>query len=565
MAIRNNHWYNINEQHYYPLDDTASAISDSGDLLPSSLISDLRLRWPVTYGQYAFLSSAAITPYLVTVLIEATNTLDPIAGQTTLIAGITLAKDALTPGRTYALSVFKPGVGGFIAIGSNVSAEFSGRFSSPRQSLLTARAARYSRIPPVPTIGINNTASPLSGLVNLTAVAPLQITKETRIINGVEETNVLVFRLSEPAQSINTATPNQSIFSKFAGPCGKRVGAKTCDDPQPIQNINGIVPDCDGVLTLDFRGCATVGKNVVDCGVVVDCNLGLTGACDPPYLPNLVTGELPSEVPPILIPPPLPPQPPIPVPGSISESAQTILSLPYCDTFDEVYAYHFSPVGVSSFGFISDDSPEENFCCSGPPPADTSYGCPTNSISESGHWYPFPVIASSYGTISDNAQAVTNISLFTADVQSLYRRYTTDFKIVQGINGSLKNAGIVTNYRIATATIINYITAVLNIDNSRFGIYFFNGNLPVAITEVLVPEAQINDWYRLSFELTPNLITKTSINLTAVLAGVTDPLVNYTLNASISTALWVTDAANAGFYSRRSKSYFSYWRIDEVV
>ena len=76
MAIRNNHWYNLNEQHYYPLDDTASAISDAGELLPSALIADLRLRWPITYGRYAFISAAAVTPYLVTVLIETTDDLN---------------------------------------------------------------------------------------------------------------------------------------------------------------------------------------------------------------------------------------------------------------------------------------------------------------------------------------------------------------------------------------------------------------------------------------------------------------------------------------------------------
>ena len=565
MAIRNNHWYNLNEQHYYPLDDKASAISNEEEVLPSSLISDLRLRWPLTYGQYAFISAASITNHLVTVLIEATNTLDPVAGQTTLIAGITLPKNTLTPGRTYTLTAFKPKVGGFIVIGSNLSKNYSGTFSSPRQSLLTPRAARYSRVPPVQSIGINNTSKPLSGLINLVANLPLQLTKETRVINGIEEPNVLVLRLVEVSQNINTLGASESVFSTFSGPCGKRVGSKTCDDPQPIQSINGIVPDCDGVLTLDFQGCALVGKNVEDCGVVVDCNLGLASSCLPPYLPNLTTGELPLEAPPIIIIPPLPPQPPIPVPNSISESVQTVLSLPYCDTFDEAYAYFFNPIGSSSFGFISDDSPDESFCCSGPPPADTSYGCPTNSISESGHWFPFPVVASSYGTIVPAAQAVTNISLFSADVQSIYRRFTTDLKIVQGVPGSLKNAGIIANYRIATGTTVNYLVALLDIDNSKFGVYFFNGNVLVPLSEVSVPESEINDWYRISFELTPNIITKTSINIEAILLGVTDPSINYTLNTSISTSLWVTDAANSGFYAKRSKSYFSYWRIDEVI
>ena len=62
MAIRNNHWYNLNEQRDYPVDDTASALSDDGSRLPSSLIADLRLRWPSALGRYAFISAAAVTP-----------------------------------------------------------------------------------------------------------------------------------------------------------------------------------------------------------------------------------------------------------------------------------------------------------------------------------------------------------------------------------------------------------------------------------------------------------------------------------------------------------------------
>jgi hypothetical protein len=565
MAIRNNHWYNLNEQRYYPLDDTASAVSDAGDFLPNQLLADLRLRWPVTYGKYAFLSAAAITPYLVTVLIEATDDLDNSPTSSVLIAGITIPKDELTTGKTYFLTSFKPGAGGFIVIGSGVDELYSGRFSSPRQSLLTPRAARASRVPPVPSIGVENAAVPLTGLVNLTAVSPLQLTKETRIINNVEYENVVVFRLVETAQRIATNAAAESVFSTFAGPCGKRVGSKTCSDPQPIQTINSVGPDCDGIMILDFQGCATVGRNVNDCSVIVDCDLGLSLSCQPPYLPNLTTGELPSELPPHIIPPPLPPEPPVVPTVSISETVETILSLPYCDTFDEAYAYGFSPMGDSSFGFISDDSPDETFCCSGPPPADTSYGCSHDSVSVSGHLVPPIQVASSYATLSQNAQARTNISIFTSDVQCLYRTYTTDVKIVQGVTGSFKNAGIVLNYRLASATLVNYLVARIDIDNSIFGVYFFNGLNLISLSTVAVPSVRTDDWYRIRFQAVPNETTRTSVLLWATLTGVTDPSISVTINTSLSSNLWVTDAANAGFYAQRSKSYFSFWRIDEVL
>ena len=67
MAIRNNNWYNLNEQRDYPVDDVASALDDSGKRLPMSLITDLQLRWPKELGQYAYVSAASVTEGIVRV------------------------------------------------------------------------------------------------------------------------------------------------------------------------------------------------------------------------------------------------------------------------------------------------------------------------------------------------------------------------------------------------------------------------------------------------------------------------------------------------------------------
>jgi len=582
MPIRNNHWYNLNEQRYYPLDDTASACSDAGEVLPGSLIADMRLCWPAQYGKYAFVSAAASTPGLVTVLIEATNTLDNNPSTSVLIAGITLPKSELIGGRTYALTAFKSGVGGFIVLGTNLDENYSGRFSSPAQSLLTPRAARPNRIAPIPSIKVDDAATALSGLVNLTAAAPLQLTKETRVINGVEYSNVVVFSLKEEEQ-VTVGAAAESVLATFAGPCGKRTGSKTCTDPQPVQFINGVAPDCDGVITIDFQGCAVVGRNTKDCGVILDCSLGLSASCSPPYLPTLSTGKLPSETPRVIITPPAPPTPPVIIDVSISESVKTVLTLPYCDTFDEMVAVGFYPMGDSLFDFISDDSPAENDCCVG---ALTNYGCDmsvsisssidygmsyslSNSNSMSYSIATVPIlrsveIASSYATIQPNAQARTNISIWTMDVQSLYRKYTTDLKITNGQLGSKKNAGIVVNYRQILPNVVNYLVATLDIDTSTFGIYFFNGLFLVPIVTTSVSKARTDDWYRISFTVIPNNITQTSIQLIAVLTGITDPTIATVLSTSISANLWQTDAGNAGFYAKRSRSYFSFWRVEEA-
>lgn len=585
MPIRNNHWYNLNEQRYYPLDDTASARSDNGDLLPNSLLADMRLCWPKEYGQYAFISAAASTPNLVTVLIEVADTLENSPSTSMLIAGITLPKEELINDRTYTLTSFKPGVGGFIVFGADLDQTYSGRFSSPSQSLLTPRAARPNRLPQVSTIKVEDNAVALSGLVKLTALAPLQLVKETRVINGVEYPNVVVFRLKEEAQNIGTTAITESVFATFSGLCGKRTGAKTCNDPQPIQFINGVAPDCDGILTLDFQGCAVIGQNTKDGGITVDCSLGLSDSCAPGYLPRLSDGKLPSEAPRVIIVPPLPPTPPIVIDVSISESVRTLLTLPYCDTFDEMVAVGFYPMGDSLFDFISDDSPAENDCCVG---ALTNYGCDMSvslsssidygmsySVSNSmSHSFSYSIatipitrsieIASSYATIHPNAQARTNISIWTLDIQSLYRKYTTDVKIINGQLGSQKNAGIIVNYRQVLPTVVNYLLAMLNIDNSTFGIYFFNGLILAPIITTIVPKAKADDWYRISFTVTPYNITQTSVQLVATLTGITDPTITTVLSTLISANLWQTDAGNAGVYAKRSRSYFSFWRVEEA-
>lgn len=556
MAIRNNHWYNLNEQRDYPVDDTASAISDDGLRLPSSLIADLRLRWPSTLGDYAYISAAAVTPGLVTVMIEVSETLHN-SNTSTLIAGISVPKLGLIQGRTYILETFADNVGGFITFGSGSEENFSGKFSSANQTLLTARAARQIRRPPVPSMQVSQSATKLTGLVNLEASSPLVLSKETRVIEGVEFDNVVVFKLQ---QELNTAT-GESVFAKFAGDCGRRTGSRTCPDPQPLETINGITPDCDGFITLDFKGCSVVGRNTSDCGVVLDCGLGLSESCEPAPLPNLVTGELPSEVDPVIIPPTPPPEPPVNPDISISESATTVLTFPYCDTFDDGVAYDFNAVGESLFGFIADESPSEFVCCQGA--ASLPGGGCDESQSVSGG-FEIIEVASSYGTVTRASGSRKNISLFTGDVQCLYREYQTHLKIVNPDPGVADyywaNGGILINYRTTSSGVANYHLAQLDVSNSKFGIYFFNGVSNVPVLEVDVNDVRQDDWYEISFQADPQ--SYTSVRLTAILNGVTDPSISVSMDTLVSTSQFGEDSGNAGLHSNRSNTYFSFWRID---
>jgi len=295
--------------------------------------------------------------------------------------------------------------------------------------------------------------------------------------------------------------------------------------------------------------------------VIIDCGLGLSESCEPAPLPDLVTGKLPSEIDPVIIPPVAPPEPPVPPDVSISESATTILALPYCDTFDDGIAYGFAPVGLSLFGFIADESPNESVCCDGAASL-PSGGC-DESQSVSGGFESIEV-DSSYGTVVRNAGGRKNISLFTSDVQCLYRKYTTHLKIVNPDPGVADayyfDGGIVLNYRLAASGVANYHVALLNTFDSTFGIYFFNGASLVPAVEVDVNDVRGQDWYELTFEAVPSSFS--GVQVQATLTGVTDPSIVVSIDTVIDSSQFGEDAGNAGLYSNRSNTYFSFWRID---
>lgn len=591
MAIRNNHWYNINEQRSYPLDDTASCRDDNDVRLPNDFLADLRLSWPLSYGRYCYLSAASCTPTSVSLIFSSCSDLDNLTGDSQILCGLNLPRNQSRTYETYSLRVFplgpstadlsllvydssylnwenfflawapaedtlfsgqieREGIGGHVVFGSGIEQEFSCMFSSPRQSLITARAGRATIVSPVSKLRLGGSSKPYTGLLDLSVTGPMYARKEPQSINGKWQENVIVLGLDN-----TRATPDEeSVFSRFAGRCSPRVSSGSCGDPQPLQSINGVRPDCDGNVTLDFRGCAVVGRSASDCGVILDCNLGLEQSCRPPYLPDASDGLLPGEYDPVNI-PPLPPDSDSsdgPDTG-ISDSFSPSLALPYCDTFDGVQANSFTQVGSSMFVFIADDSPAEDVCCNGPPEAASGFGCDeSDSVSSS------PV---SYGTNSPSARAFTHISLFTADNQTLFRQFVTDLRIQPNVTGTDNVAGILVNYKFGGNGLPNYYVAAVDTKTFTFGIYLFNGLAFVPLVQEIDYAIRINEWMRVRFSVVP---TSNSVSFTANLQGITRPSLNVALSTSVPASQWGTDSGQSGFYIRKSLAHFAYWRVESA-
>lgn len=271
MTIRNNDWYNLNQQRPWPLDDAATLVDAGGQHLPHDLLADLQLRWPSEYGERAWLSALTISPQLVTaIFLSASGSYQPLASFQAI--------RPLDDGRHYDLAALAPGVGGWIVLGAGVeriTTTQTYRFTAPSQSLLQLRSAQYYKPLPVRSLGKLQAASGLLDLVRLEGGNDIEIVRETREIEGVLR-EAAVLRLVDDF----AAGFERNLFEEYGGPCGRRPESRNCGTPEPIEYINNVAPDCCGQIIIEIHGCAAISRVENDgCGVVLDCGFGLTEAC----------------------------------------------------------------------------------------------------------------------------------------------------------------------------------------------------------------------------------------------------------------------------------------------
>jgi len=297
MTIRNAHWYSRNEGIAYPLADQATRLDDTGQVLPGNLLVDLRLVWPWELGRYAFLSGLTIGPKLVSLTISASTDLtsshvEPLAY---------LAVTNPTPGRVYTLLAAQAHVAGYIVFGSGIQEEpvlRSWRFAHAQQSYFAASAARGRPAPPIEAFRIDGQIERLQDVVELQIEPPLRYRVEELIIDS-QPVQAVVLELAD----VEPRSGRDSVLFQFAGPCAGRPESHTCGDPQPVEWLNTVQPDCDGLVTLDFEGCAIVRQLHDPCGVVLSCDFDLSQACPPPGWPD-ASGKLPGQFDPEVITPP---------------------------------------------------------------------------------------------------------------------------------------------------------------------------------------------------------------------------------------------------------------------
>ncbi len=494
----NNHWYNLNAATPYPLADSASGEGDDGAPLPSHVLVDLHLRYPSSYGCFPFVGAVTVTGAVVAVVIEVAGSMTEPYDMMPL-AVLSLASAGLQPGRQYALQPQADGVAGWLAFGRG-ALEFGRddvdplrlRFSTPGQSLLAPRAARGYRALPVTGLGSYTASALLTGIVSLQAEPPLEVVKESRVVGGVTREVVVVrlvregagggFEVSDQERAVDGLARRTDVLERFIGPCGGRPESGNCGDPQPVEFINSVGPDCDGVLTLDFRGCASAEHVSDPCGILLNCNYGLDLVCPPPFVPD-ESGRLPSEYTPATV------VPPDPDPNTDSEppddeSRTDVGDLPYVECFDgEPVPDFVTKDGAWALAF--DDSPFESDYCS------LDYTLDGTLID----------VSAVDGSYESQSLAGRNLVVWEGfDLRNLGRVTTVDMKLMPAGLGGRHNGGLVLNYR-AHQTIAGrfvYHAVDVDYDTQQVRLRRFDGLDYVLISAVSVPGILLERWLRLT-------------------------------------------------------------------
>lgn len=280
--IRNPDWYNLNEQRSWPLAGTSTAVDDAGVYLPNDVLADLYITFPTNVGGSLFVGSVTVGSAVASITILADT------GGYTPVAAVSVASPIKH--KLYPLEQLYPGVSGWVVFGSGCDGETkSYKFSSATQSRIQDKSCRKYRSKPVVSLRKLGVAGGLAGDVRLSGGNDFEIVKEFVEINSVL-TEVCTFRLRAEQE-----LSDRNVFEEYAGDCVKRAESRNCGDPQPIEFINNVGPDCCGTVTLELLGCAAISNLSTNNGAVIDCGFGLSEACvTKEKLPDS-TGKLPNE------------------------------------------------------------------------------------------------------------------------------------------------------------------------------------------------------------------------------------------------------------------------------
>lgn len=261
-------FYHNNEVRGYPFDDSATRVDDLGIRMPVALLSDMSIAFPESYGFRVFCSAMSKTPEGAAFVFSADNPERTVLAIGTVGTEVVPRRPvALVPMQEYVKGTFVPGEDLCDCPPINL------RFSDPSQSVLAARVGF-----PLPVTGSADFAAFYSSdsfhrIVELIAAGDLTVRIENKVLGGVTK-RAIVFRLAEFGSDDNS---NLARYSATL----PRPESRTCGDPQPLELLAGVRPDCCGRVFIELRGCAQPIPISNLCGVSLDCPHESNSLCSP--------------------------------------------------------------------------------------------------------------------------------------------------------------------------------------------------------------------------------------------------------------------------------------------
>lgn len=527
MAVRNLNWYNLQSSRKYPLDDAATGIDDSGQLLPTDILLDCHLRFPAAVSDVAYLSGVNVSSHLVSLLFQAVTD----DGAFVPLCAVTLPQPVVES-RHYPVTPLQPGVGGLVVFGGGVREPYVGRFSSPAQSSLLPRCCRAYKPLPVQAVKKVGVADELTGLVYLLAGVDLELIPQAVQIDGITR-DAYVLQLTRAA--------GRNVLKEYIGPCDRRPESRNCPK-DGIESINNVAPDCNGNLQLRFDNF--VLGPYAECagqaaGVTLDHDINLAQVCAP-RTPDRFEGQVDycgstdslgdtsvSSV--SLSDPPVTPV----APPSSSTAEAPCLDVPYSDVFQSLDAW---TVESGSFALVDDTNPAP--LCK---PAGTGYSLAATNASR------------------------TNLAVLSAlctTAGSLNKRYTVDLRATSPVMGY--RAGLVLHHRTGRLSDSGFreyfVVAVTGAGTVQ--ILRYTGSELVVEHSVACEQAiQPDHWYRLAVEAF--LVDAAGPPLLrATVSGLTAPAWP-TITLATSVALFGDGSGQPGLWADFATAHFSCFTMED--
>ena len=520
MPVRNQNWYDLQATRRYPLDDRSTGIDDAGGVIRDDILVDCHIRFPETLGQYLFLQGVTVAPQLVTVVFGVSADLE--GAEVLTVAAVSLPRTA-PQNVNQPITALVDGVAGWVVFGAGLAEEFTGRYSTPIQTLVAQRCARPYRPLPVPSIGKLNLALALEGEVTMAANPPVTAKVETVSVDG-EPIQAIVFRLEGTIADDNP-------LRTFLSPCAERPESGTCPKP-PIETINGISPDCDGNINLVINGFEAY-TFYPSGGVDIISDVGLEEACS--ALDNRRRRTPQDDC----------------VPGSEGLGVLAMTAAPLIEeseTIDGDWPESYSTLPLCR-GFLGGSAPEfvtkrglfvfeerpAHAPCSG-------------SVRNGGELAPHYVMAA--------ANVVnTNVSIFRNCASDWALDKTISTQLMLTADGVLRNGGLVLNYVDGPNVRTTYLVALIDAERHQVRLLRVRGK---TVTEEHSAPFQtfLESWHYLSAR---PVLAGSSVVVT-VEAGTpgAPPAVSF----SVPVSSYGEPIGRTGFYAHQAYTYFNQLTIE---